>query len=67
MASGCTRGDIGQILGKLSSQKDLSNIGTGCPGSAGVTVPGSIQKVFDVVPGSLSAQPAADGVKLQWE
>lgn len=44
--------------------EDLSNIGTGCPGSAAITVPGRVQKAFDVVPGSLCAQPTADGLKL---
>ncbi|PKU44053.1 hypothetical protein llap_5642 [Limosa lapponica baueri] len=32
MASSCSRGGLGRILGKISSLKGLSNIGTGCPG-----------------------------------
>lgn len=33
MASGCARGDLDQVSEKISSGKDLSNIGTGCPGN----------------------------------
>jgi len=32
MASSCVRGDLDWILGKISSPKGLSSVGTGCPG-----------------------------------
>ncbi|KAK4825476.1 hypothetical protein QYF61_027631 [Mycteria americana] len=32
MASSCARGGLDWILGKPSSLKGLSSIGTGCPG-----------------------------------
>jgi len=32
MASGCTRGGLDWILGKISLLKEWSGIGTGCPG-----------------------------------
>ena len=44
MASICTRGGSGWILGKTSSLKEWWCIGTECPGSSGVTIPGGVQE-----------------------
>lgn len=35
MALNCTKGDLGSMLGKISSLKGLSGTGTGCPGGGG--------------------------------
>jgi len=35
MASGCIRGGSGWILGKISSLKEQSGVGPGCPGQWG--------------------------------
>jgi len=32
MASGCVRGGLGWILGQMSSLREWSGVGTGCPG-----------------------------------
>ena len=42
MASSCTRGGLGWILGNTSSQKEWSDMGTAAQGGGGVTVPGGV-------------------------
>ena len=42
MASGCVRGSLDWVLAYLL--KEWPDIGTGCPGSGGVTIPGGVQK-----------------------
>jgi len=44
MASSCVRGGLDWILGKISSLKEWSGIGTGCPGGGGVPIPGGVQE-----------------------
>jgi len=44
MASSCTREGSSWVLGKISSPQEWSSIGTGCPGSGGVTIPGVVQE-----------------------
>lgn len=48
-ASSCTRGGWLWVLGNISSQKERSGMGMGCPGSGGVTGPGGSQERTDVV------------------
>ena len=43
MASSCSKGDLGWILGKISLLRGLSHIGIGCPGKW-LRYPGGIQK-----------------------
>lgn len=40
--SSCARGDLDCMLTKFYSLKGLSGIGTGCPGSVWVPIPGGI-------------------------
>jgi len=46
MASSCTRGDSSWILGKVSSPKEWSSTGTGCPGRWWSHRRGSVQEMF---------------------
>jgi len=46
MASHCTRGGSGWLLGNISSQKEWSGRGMGCPGSGGVTIPGGVPDLW---------------------
>jgi len=45
MASSCTRGDSSWMLGNTSS-KECQALEWAAQGSAGVTVPGSVQEMF---------------------
>jgi len=49
MASSCVRGGSSWILRKISSLKELCDVGTGCPGSGEVTVPGGVKTCVNVV------------------
>lgn len=42
IASSCTKGGLGWILGKISSPEGLSSFGTGCSGKRLVTIPGNL-------------------------
>jgi len=44
MASSYVRGGFDGILGKMFLMEEWSGIGTGCPGSGGVTITGRVQK-----------------------
>ncbi|TRZ21242.1 hypothetical protein HGM15179_005872 [Zosterops borbonicus] len=46
MATDCTRGGFDQILGKITSLKGRSGIGTVCPENCEITIPGTVQKAF---------------------
>ena len=46
MASSCTTGGSGWILGKIYSPEEWSGTGTGCPGGQGVTVSIGVQEMW---------------------
>ena len=48
MASSCTRGYSGWTLGNTSFPKEWSGTG-GAPRAGGVTVPGGVQEMFDII------------------
>ena len=41
-ASSCIKGGLDWVLGKISSLKEWSGIGTGCLGSGGDPIPGGV-------------------------
>jgi len=45
MASSCIRRGLDWILGKISSLKEWSDIGTGSQGTGGVTIPEGVKKM----------------------
>lgn len=53
VALSCDRRGLHWVLGKISSVKMWLGIGTGYPGSDGITIPGSVLKVVSMAFGDM--------------